>query len=333
MKPKSKTLEWLVFLILASLFCTLLAFRPIPSIDHPSDTGRYVHYLHQYCNGYIDQQNEDKEASFSLFYSFSIAACGTQSDSLFLFQVAMLLPLFFLVFSKWRNGTFVWACSIMFSMFGLELMTNAMRQCFGTFLFFGAIANLKSNKFFAFAFGVLAVIAHNSTLTYSPLLIWFLDFHVSKQTVKKFVFLLILGVGFFCNLFYTEIMGLIDVISETNKFYTTVYVSELSWSFILYIVLPLYWIYAVRYFRDKEYITTEEKKAIIFSSLLLILCHLFFPAITYRYAIFAVVLQLFLVTRAEKQGVISACYVLIPLVGHLFLMFFISNYYQVLIYG
>ncbi|MBC3868949.1 EpsG family protein [Undibacterium oligocarboniphilum] len=333
MNSKFKVLEWLLFLILATSFASLLASRPIPSIDNPSDTGRYVHYLHQYCNDYIDEQNEDKELSFKLFYSFSIGACGTQLDWLFLFQVAMLLPLFFLLFSKWRNGTFLWACAIMFSMFGLELMTNAMRQCFGTLLFFGAIANLRKNKFFAFVFAALAVVAHNSTLTYSPLLLWLLNFNFPKKALKLVILLIFLIGGFFYELFYNEMIDFINVAMDVSKFYGTIYVNELSLSFILYITLPLYWIYVVRYFRDKEYITNEENKSIIFSSILLFLCYLFFPAITYRYAIFAVVLQLFLVTRSERQGVISACYVLIPLLAHLFFMFFMSNNYQVLIYG
>ena len=333
MNSRNRVFEWLFFAIISSLFCFLLSLRPVPSVDHPNDTGRYVHYLHEYCGGFIDQQNEDKELSFSFFYSFTSAACVVKSDSVFLFQVAILLPLFFLIFSKWRNGTFLWALTLLLSMFGIELMTNAMRQSFGTLLFFGAIATLRRHRLLALCFGILAVIAHNSTLTYSPLLLWLVDLHFSKKVIQRIAaVLVIIFIGLF-GIFYSDILNFIDAAFELNKFYSTIYVDELSLSFLLYVILPLYWIYGVRYFRDRDHITIEEKKGIIYSTALLIISYLFFPAITYRYAIFAVVLQLFLVTRSEKQGAVSACYVLIPLIVHLTLMIFISNNYLVLLYG
>ena len=143
MTTRARLLEWSAFALIAVAFCVLLSFRPIPSMDSANDTGRYVTNLHQFCTGSFSSDIINKEISYKVFYAVTSPACLSGSDGVFLFEVAAFLPLIFLLFSPWRNGTFPWACSLLFSVFGLELMTNAMRQGLAMLLFFGVSPRLS----------------------------------------------------------------------------------------------------------------------------------------------------------------------------------------------
>ncbi|MDD4912259.1 MAG: EpsG family protein [Sideroxydans sp.] len=326
-------LEWSLFALIAMLFCLVLAFRPIPQENSPNDTVRYVLDLHRYCTGTVEKGLVNKDVSYNLFYVVTSPACFLGNDGVFLFEVAAFVPLMFLLFSNWRNGTFLWSSSLMFSVIGLELMTNAMRQSLAMFFFFGALALLHSHRALAILLGLIAVAAHTSVLAFFPLLLWISGARLTKKTMLVGgAILLLLGIALLL-VFYAPIAEFFRALDDLRTTFSLIYADELKPSFMLFMVLPLYWIYGLRYFFEKAHITGEEKKGLVYSTSLLIVSYVVFPLITYRFAIFAVALQIFLTTRSERSGLMAGSYALSGMLGHLFVMLTISNHFEVLIYG
>ncbi|MFH2123681.1 MAG: EpsG family protein [Pseudomonadota bacterium] len=333
MMTKRQRFEWLLFALTATIFCLVLAFRPIPTIDSDNDTGRYMHMLHLYCAGSVGEKIANRAISFAMFNAITSPACLFKSDGFFLFEVAAFLPLMFLLFAKWRKGTFFWACSLMFSVFGLELMTNAMRQSFAMLIFFGAIALFQRNRFMALLLGLIAVVAHTSTVAFFPFLLWIIGVRLSKKE-KLMGMVGLLSLGIVISLaFYASIIESIQSLNEWGMFFGEMYSEELTPPFILFMTLPLYWVYGVRYFFVRNNISSDERKGVVYSTGLLLICFFLFPSITYRFAICAVALQIFLVTHSETPDLKAGRYALIGLLVHLFVMLAVSNHFAVLIHG
>lgn len=322
--------EWLLFALTALIFCLLLSFRPVPNITNENDTGRYVQRLHESCRGYeLDEDLHNKESSYWLFYAVTSPACLVKSDSLFLFEVAAFLPLMFILFAKWGDGTFLWACSLMFSVTGLELMTNAMRQNFAMLLFFGAIVLLQRHRVMALLLGVVAVAAHDSVVFYGPLLLWLAGIRISKKMLRVGgVVMLLMSL-----VFYSQLIELIQAADEVNTVYRAIYVDESSTLFLLFMVFPLYWVYGLRYFYAKGNISGEERSCIVYSTAVMLICYFVFPAIMYRFAVFAVALQIFMVARSKTPSFVAGGYALTGSLVQLSVMLSISNHYKVLFYG
>jgi EpsG family len=328
MMVKGIILPRLLFALTALLVCVLISFRPVPSIYHENDTGRYIESLHLYCAGINDDRVVGKEVSYSFFYGATSAACLFESDSIFMFEVALFVPLIFLLFARWREGTFVWACSLLFSMFGLELMINAMRQGFAMLLLFGAIMLMERHRYLAFFLGILAATAHSSVLYYTPFLFWLAGVRFSKRIMR-----LVGGSALILALiFINPIINFVQS-GDDFEFFTEIYADKSNTYFILFISLPLFWIYGVRYFFEKEYISEPEKSGVLYSFVLMLICSIFFPAVIYRFAIFAVVMQIFLIVRSEKSSVKVGGYVFIGMFLHFLVMVFFSKKYLVLING
>lgn len=333
MTIKHPLLGQYLFTLFAAVFCLALSFRPIPQIDNANDTVRYVQDLHLYCAGSIENILLDKEISYVLFYIVNSPACLFKVDGIFLFEVAAFLPLMFLLFAKWKNGTALWAGSLMLSVYGLELMTNAMRQSFAMFIFFAAIALLPRSRIMALSLVIIAGLAHTSVLAFLPLLMWMAGARISRKLlVVGGVILLMLGL---LALFVlrAQTLELFQSTEELRRVYSLMYADELKVPFVLFIIMPLYWVYGIRYFRERKNITSDERKGAVYSTGLLVISILWTPYITYRFAIFAVALQIFLATRSESPGSVSGGYVLLGLLAHLVFMLVVSNHFEVLFYG
>src|SRR5947209_12993896 len=117
-----------VFLLLTLVSCTTLALRPIPSLSSSNDTGRYVDFQEQACRAPI-LGSGNIGLSLRVFNFIFRPACWTCEPRVFLFFVAMALPLALLWSEGWANvAVFVWAIGILISAIGFELQTNALRQ-------------------------------------------------------------------------------------------------------------------------------------------------------------------------------------------------------------
>lgn len=330
---KEGLFERALFAFVATVFCLTLSFRPIPPTSSSNDTGRYVAELHQYCAGDFLHDLFSNEISYQLFYAATSPACWVGSDRIFLFEVAALLPLMFLFFSKWRNGTFLWASCLLLSVFGLELMTNAMRQGFAMFLFWGAIALLSRHRILSLLLGLLAVAAHTSVLAFFPLLLWMIGARLSKKMLLIGGIIVLLVTTTVLLASHAAVFEFIGRVDELRTIFSRIYADELKKSFLLFMLLPLYFVYGLRLLFEREYISGDERKGIIYSSVLLATSYLVFPYITYRFAIFAVALQIFLVTMSERPGLKAGGFALFGLLSHLIVMLTISNHFYVLFYG
>lgn len=318
------------FAQIALFVCGLLSLRPIPLVDSLNDTGRYIYDFSTFCSGNAVQvELENREISYNLFFFILSPACYDESRIVFLLIVAFFLPLAFLLFSRWTLGTALWAYSLLFSIYALELMTNAMRQGLAMLLFFGALSTLNRGKWSSFVFAILSVLAHTSVLPYIPLLLWISKIPFRKfmaQTKYLFTFLVILAL---VSLYFISNVS-IDLGSlELWVFYLNIYEDTLSLQFLLYIVMPLYGIYGIRFMQLGLEMPEIERKAFLYSSALIILCILFFPAITYRFAIFSVPLQVFLVTMSIKTSIKSGLAALMLFSFHLFSMLVVSKNYVI----
>lgn len=330
-------IEWLLFALLSTTFCILLSFRPIPSEGHKNDTGRYVREFRNYCSAAsIEKKLPHRDLSFQIFYTAVSPACLIKSDRFFLLEVSTFVPLAFLFFAKWRNGTFFLAASLTFSVFGLELMTNAMRQGFATLLFLGSVGLMGRHRKVALLMAIMAGVAHISALAFFPFLLWISWKELSPREKYMWSMVLLMVLLF---LFRSNYESIIDAVSALNKMlenYKEIYSLELKTSFLIFMLSPLYWIFAVRYLSHKiSKINIEmlEKRAIIYSSFILVTSYLIFPYIIYRIVIFAVPLQIFLAARSSKGAILTNGVIFFSMVIHLIFMIIATDHFDVLLYG
>lgn len=330
---KEGLFERALFALVATFFCLTLSFRPIPHASSSNDTVRYVADLHRYCAGYLSHEQLSKSISYQLFYAATSPACWIGSERFFLFEVAALLPLMFLFFSKWRNGSFLWASSLLFSVYGLELMTNAMRQGFAMFFLFGAVALLSRHLILSLSLGLLAVAAHTSALAFFPLLLWMSGVRLSKKMLLLGLAIMLLVLATVPLVFHSAVFEFFGRVDELRTIFSLIYAKELKASFLLFMLLPLYFVYGLRLLFERKYICGDERRGIVYSSLLLVMSYLIFPYITYRFAIFAVALQIFIVTMSERPGLKVGGFALFGLLLHFFVMMIITDHFDVLFYG
>jgi hypothetical protein len=331
---KKHFFEWCVFALISLIACVLLAVRPIPSLESLNDTGRYVNELHGYCAGApTNDILQNRKISFEIFYFFTSPSCLIESNKLFLFLVASCVPLMFLMFSSWKNGTIIWASSLLFSMYGVELMTNAMRQGLAMLIFFGGVSLLRRNTKAAFAMGLLACATHTSVLAFMPLMWWLSGIRLH---VKTLIYLSLFFTLSFIVIFVVKGNVLVEVydgISWLISYYNEMYEGNFNTLFILFITLPLYFIHGLRYFLERKTISLYERKSFLYSNILLIVSLILYPVIAYRFAIFAIPLQIFIITISSRPGLIVGSLVLIGMCSHLVAMQFLTDYYLVLFYG
>jgi len=333
MKDRQRNLEWVVFALIALCYCFLLSARPIPSILDENDTGRYVSDLNRYCSGTFFDDLLNKELSYQFFYLVNSAACWTNSANVFLFQVAAFLPLTFLLFSKWHKATIVWAFALLCSVYGLELTTNAMRQGFGMFLFFGALSIVQRHPMRAILLGFLAGVAHTSVMAFLPMLLWISCIDLSKKAlVRNGIFISTLAAIWIYS-YQSQVLGALAEAGELQTTYGLFYEEELKPRFIVFMALPLYLIYGLRRYYEKQSISQAENIAIVYSTGVMIISFVLFQYITFRFAIFAVVMQIFLVTISSGHTIKVGSRIAIGFLAHLLFMIFVTDHFDVLVNG
>ena len=295
--------ERIFFLLLASAVAGFLAFRPIPSIFSTNDTGRYVAEFGQQCKKPVLDSGQNK-ISWQLFHAMLRPACWIGGKHLFLFLAAMAMPFAFLLFGVWGGEGFLLSAAALFSLVGFELGTNALRQGMGLFFLLWAVTLiLHDKKLSGAAVGVFAACVHASTILYVPLLFWFALLHRKKSTTAAEVALFtLLPVMLVLT---AAVAGAWAVASRVER-YQAYYHVPLSAAFVMFVSLPIYYVYVVRRKTSPESVTSEETALLIYSTLLLAASLLLFPTIAYRIAFTGCVVQIFLAmvcgNASMKQG-------------------------------
>ena len=319
MSSRAYTLR-LVFGAAATLFTLALSLRPIPSVTASNDTGRYVGNQRQACalpmsgDSWITHDSSvvlnpsliaDPTVSFSLraFDWIMRPTCLGNEPRIFLFCAALPLPLSLLLFAGWeREGTLLVAGGLLASTVGFEFMTNALRQGMG-FAFFLAGLTLERRIYKVSAIAI-AMLIHDSNWFFAPLavLIAYRSGALSRRTILRWsIPVLALGGA----LLSIRFLGSSDEAYGALMTYLEAYSEKPSVWFLIFMVLPLFVIYVIRYSDRRAEQSKEEQTSIWYSTILLILSIVVFPYITYRFAMEAIAIQAFMATRAPNLSLRS----------------------------
>lgn|GEM_PF-4160417 len=307
-----------LFLVLC-LACGLLSFRPLPSTADLNDSGRYLASFFSMCKA--NTLFDGKDISYKIFNSAFGSICFLHSPQLYLFLTSILTSLVFLSLSSVGEGKLFVILAAFFNAYQFEMMTNALRQSFSlAFLFIAIYFILAGKKKSALLLGIITVIMHSSNAPYLPFLI-FLCFrnyfsHISKKNILIIISLIVILI--------ILIAVATDFLVYLN-FLQAVYVDELSPTFLIFMLLPTYGLFFIRYHFSRENISQPEKEHFIYSSILYLVCYFLFPAIVYRLPMTLIPLQLYYMINATRVKVNEGFCILLFMSLHLFAYLFLSS--------
>lgn len=98
-------------------------------------------------------------------------------------------------------------------------------------------------------------------------------------------------------------------------------------SFIVFMALPLLYVWFLRFLTEKSSMSRMEHLAALYSSFIVVFTFLYYPAISFRFTLFAVPLQIFIISMTEGQRVKTAQFAFLGLFVHLLLMIYLSKTY------
>jgi hypothetical protein len=320
----------LIFAACAVLVSLAMLFRPIPSITAANDTGRYVANQLQACSLPALEDDSGTMAERA-FYLLMRPTCLGGTPRIFLFCVAMAVPVALLVFANWnREGTLLLASGMLISTVGFEFMTNAMRQGASMFFLLGGFYFKK--RLPKIAFVVTALLLHDSSWFFAPLVILLAygTGGLRKKTILLWAIPVLAGAGYLFTLrFLSENVQL----STLFGLYSERYTEQLSMPFLLYIILPLFLVFGLRNSNRKDKPSKEERIVFWYSAALLALSIVIFPSITYRFAMTGITLQLFMAMRSSKLSVLSSASIGGAFIAHFMIYVFISKNVMAVIHG
>jgi len=334
MQSKSLLLR-LAGLLVAVLFCFALSLRPIPGLRAPNDTGRYVASFRAVCE--LGSSAARLPVLDHPFFNFiSRLLCWSGEPRVWLFLLGVAVPFTLISFGEWnRDSTFVVAVSYLFSSIGFELMTNAMRQGL-SLAFFLAALSCRWRAFRLLALGI-ALLLHDSSWVFLPLLlllnreafpsvspdskprVWTM---VSKTKLISALSIPVLAAA----ALYIILIRFGSLLSTGTlfDFYFESYSMEASKLFLIFMILPVCWIFTVRVAEGGGGISRAEKQTFYYSIIVFLLTMAIFPAITYRFTMTAMVLQMFMAMRADRLSLKSGGLIAAGLVVH-FLIYALAS--------
>jgi hypothetical protein len=320
-----------IFVAAAILYCGALSLRPIPKTTANNDTGRYVANQEEACRFAV--LADDSEALPQRAFNFiARPACLGEQNRVFLFFVAIILPISFLLFGEWDHDAAVFlALGLLTSAVGFELATNALRQSVSLAFLLASIS--LRGRLPRFAALACALLLHDSSWIFIPCVLYINRSRPEARKTKKYVIVLMLIVAAVLG-FYTvdqRFGGQIQEGSSPIDLFTARYGDEASFAFLAFMILPICWIYAVRKLGSSTEISREEKMTFFYSLAILAVTALLFPAITYRFAMTAMVLQLFMAMRAADLSMNSGIQIFAGLFFHFLIYAGLSpNFWTVL---
>ena len=264
--------------------------------------------------------------SFRLMYNLT-GACLFQSDRFFLFVSAFMVPAAYLWFARWKRGDWLIASAAMLSVYGFELMTNALRTGFALFFFFGALHSGRSRLFTSAALFAIAGLIHNSLLVFFPLLYYQWRVSLPGRTMQLMSVLFVLLVGLMALTNPLGINGLISSILDLTESYSVIYAIDLNASFLIFMVAPLLIVFLARATFAWSHLTRIEIISFLYSSLLIAFTFVFFRYVTFRLAMISVPIQIFLITQSGTSTLTVNKIIFGILVVQLLTMIVLSNNY------
>jgi hypothetical protein len=312
-----------LFAYLALAVCGALAFRPIPGLLDSNDTGRYVTFQEDACQSSLS--DDDAGIQQWTFDLLARPACLSGGPKLFLLLVGGALPVAFIIFGEWKTeGALLLAAGLLLSVVGFELATNAMRQAVSLVFLLGAIS--LNNKFGRVLALCVAVLLHVSNLIFVPW-VFLLNREESKTPRLKpyMLVLVVLAAAIGWNYFKADITDQIYSGTTLLQAFQDIYEEPMSPGFLLFMLFPVFWVFGVRWFGSKVPMPRSEKLTFCYSAVVIALTIAFFPMITYRVAMTAAVLQIFLAMRAVDLSFGSGAWISTGLAGHFLIYALVSQ--------
>jgi hypothetical protein len=320
-----------IFVAAAILYCAALSLRPIPKTTANNDTGRYVANQEEACRFAV--LADDSEALPQRAFNFVVRpACLGEENRFFLFFVAIILPISFLLFGQWDHDAAVFlVLGLLTSAVGFELSTNALRQSVSLAFLLASIS--LRGRVPRFAALVCALLLHDSSWIFIPCVLY-INRRRTKATRSRILIVVTLLIVAAILGFYTvdqRFGGQLQEGSSPIDLFTARYGDEASFAFLAFMILPICWIYAVRKLGSSVEISREEKMTFFYSLAILAITAILFPAITYRFAMTAMVLQLFMAMRAADLSMNSGIQIFAGLFVHFLIYAGLSpNFWTVL---
>lgn len=327
--------ERVIFFLMSVVIVGLLTFRPIPSITDVNDTGRYLNDFSQSCSAPAFS-GWAEHPSFVSFNTVLRPLCWLGgSPRLFMFVAALAVPLGFIFFGEWGRGKLFWALGALLSVYGFEFATNALRQGVGiVFLLWAFAAILRDRRFVAIITLSIAVIVHISNIAFVPLLlfIWMRSQGYKLGAAKSAFLIIALGVSA-VTVIYNVRPGLLGNGEHLYDIFTGIYAHSLSFLFVIFVSLPVFYTYAIRKVTTPHRVWTVETTTMLYSGALLLLCLILFPYIAYRFAFTCCVLQVYVSMRAPGSNTRQGIYVLLGMILMLAIFVSLSHYEQGVLFG
>lgn len=309
-----------IFALVAFACCFIITFRPIPGTTSRNDTGRYVENQREACKAHPFQENGALPTK--IFDLIARPACLTGSSRTFLLLNSLSVPIAIVLFTEWNSdAALLLAWGLLFSAVSFELMTNALRQAASiTFL----LAAFRYEKRVVKILAVLAaLLLHDSSWVFAPLVFVIngdsVRFHRSPK-ILVWILPCAAAAGYIFWIRFLASFG--GGIGALYQFYTLNYDQDPSFKFALFAIFPLAWLVLVRL---SDGLIPSEKLSFWYSAVILLICMVFFPYITYRFALTAVVVQAAIMLQAKNLSVKIATYAALGLIAHLMAYAFIGK--------
>jgi hypothetical protein len=343
----------LIFATSAVVLSIGVSFRPIPSLGDANDSGRYVANQIQACAlPFSGSSSVNHDSSIVLHFAYDTLvaagdralspsmrvwdwlmrpACLGGSPRIFLFYVAMAVPIALLVFANWdHEATLLLALGFLLSTVGFEFMTNALRQGVGLAFLLGAFYFEK--RLLIFCSIALAVVIHDSNLVFAPLVVLLLygTNGLKRKKILLWAIPLLAGAGYFVSMRflakYGQLLAAITAVAETYAEKPTVF-------FLFFMISPMLLIFLLRLLDDRAKATRQEWIVFCYCAAILVLSIAIIPYITYRFAMTAAALQVFMAMKSPNISVRSAGLIACGLIAHFMAYALLSKSVISLLYG
>jgi hypothetical protein len=350
---KKAALLRLIFATCAILLSIGLSLRPIPGLDDRNDTGRYVANQVQACSlpfwgssavthdssivlrAHFDNLTAagDPSLTFSAraWDWINRPACLGGSPRVFLFYVAMAVPMALLLFANWEHeATLLLALGLMVSTVGFEFMANTLRQ--GVAMFFLLAGFYFKKRLPKFAALAIAMVLHDSNWIFAPLaiLLAYSAGTISMKIVLRWSLPVLAAAGFLFSLRFLTRFGQLSAVLTT---YVETYAENPSLLFLLYIISPLLLVFLIRFLDRETKASREEHIAFWYSTVILMISIAVFPYITYRFAMTGIAVQVFAALRSPSLSVRSGTLICAGLVVHFTIYAIFARTVAALFYG
>ena len=301
---KHEIVENALLMVLITGAVLLIAFRPIPSVTLPNDTGRYVSEFNWQCSQPLFDASNLKMNKV-LFYGILRPACWVGGERMFILLMTIATPVAFLISGYWKKSGLIWVLAAVTSVHGFELETNALRQNMALVIFLLALKYAFDRKMLlSLVIGGGSALVHSTSIAYIPALILVGRFGYKKPSnPSELVLFYVLP-----TMVISIILAFIGIaLSGQLAQYQAFYKESQSPAFVAFVTLPILFIYLVRFKYATPRVTVNETITFIYSMALLGFAQVFYPTTVYRFSFTSGMLQLYMAMSAEnvdrKQGV------------------------------